>query len=215
MPRAVSYALAAGSTDEGIVAATRGTSVTHASGNKSEVPFGGLADARQAIFWTTRSRSGLVARGAVFRFGVGLISSFGRPRQDRTQRARCVRGGACPCTIGTVPVARPGKSSARAKVPPPHVVRGISCSGRFLFRVVVLPSSFRPRFPDPTSLRRTLLSASLAFQGASGFSRSGTFALLRPRPCWAPVSLTQFVAARSSVLRGGGAASWLCLFGWG
>ena len=90
--RAVGFALAAGSTDEGIVAATRGTSVTHASGNKSEVPFGGLADARQAIFWTSRSRSGLVARGAVFRFGVGLISSFGRPRQDRTQRARCVRG---------------------------------------------------------------------------------------------------------------------------
>ena len=86
------FALAAGSTDEGIVAATRGTSVTHASGNKSEVPFGGIADARQAIFWTTRSRSGLVARGAVFRFGVGLISTFSRPRQDRTQRTRFARG---------------------------------------------------------------------------------------------------------------------------
>ena len=87
------YALAAGSTDEGIVAATRGTSVTHASGNKSEVPFGGIADARQAIFWTTRSRSGLVARGAVFRFGIGLISRLAGPVRTG-HREHVVFGGA-------------------------------------------------------------------------------------------------------------------------
>ena len=99
-------------------------------------------------------------------------------------------------------MARPGKSSAAARRSWDFLFGEVSVQGG---RASFVPSPFRPRFPVPTSLRRTLLSASLAFQGASGFSRSGTFVLLRPRPCWAPVSLTQFVAARSSVLRGWGA----------
>ena len=87
------FALAGGSTGEDIVAVTRGTFAIRASDNKSEVPFDDLADARQAIFWTTRSRSGLVARGAVFRFGVGLISRLAGPVRTG-HREHVVFGGA-------------------------------------------------------------------------------------------------------------------------
>ena len=97
-------------------------------------------------------------------------------------------------------MARLGKSSAAARRSWDFLFGEVFVQGG---RASFVPSPFRPRFPDPTSLRRTLLSASLAFQGTSGFSRSGTFVLLRPRPCWAPVSLTQFVAARSSLYGGG------------
>ena len=156
------------------VAVTRGTFAIRASDDKSEVPFDDLADDRQAIFWTTRSRSGLVARGAVFRFGVGLISTFSRPRQDRTQRTRFARGAP----------ARQGKSSVTAR-------RSlVSCSGRVFVqggRGSFVPSPFRPRFPVPSSLRRTCLSASLVFRGGVGvFPFRDAFVLWRPRACWAP-----------------------------
>ena len=92
-------------------------------------------------------------------------------------------------------------------------------------RASFVPSPFRPRFPAPTSLRRTLLSASLAFQGASGFFPfrdvrvASSPSLLGPGfPN--PVRRRTFVRSTGvgrlgEVFRAPGAVSWLCLFGWG